>query len=396
MDDGTIGDGAMNDGDFMRSVLQRIATGPTMSTDLPRQDARRAMRLVLEGRADEVQAGIFLIALRMKRESDEELAGVLEALREGVQERPLALDTLLCLADPYDGYVRGTPVSPFLPAVLAACGVPTLSHGVAAMGPKFGATHAQVLTAAGATLPDAVDEAGARLEDPSCGWAYLDQRTISAELAALEPLRTRIVKRPCLTTLEVALCPFRPRGTRHLLTGFVHKAYPPVYAMLARVGEFDGAVIVRGVEGGVVPSLAQASRAYASGPDGVPVEFALEPGALGIAQTERAVPLPALDAPIGSGVRPVGRPADDALARIATEAARTGLSALAGEPGAARDSLVYAGAVALHGLGRVDGLAAGAEVVRAALDDGRAAARFAAGCPEWPGRQSQPERASSL
>jgi len=367
---------AMDDENFMRSVLQRIATGPTMSTDLPREDARHAMQLILDGRADEVQAGIFLIALRMKRESDEELAGVLEAIRDGVSERALAVDVLLCLADPYDGYVRGTPVAPFLPAVLAACGVPTLSHGVPAMGPKFGATHAQVLSAAGIGLPEDADAAAARLEDPACGWAYLDQHAIAPRLAALEGLRTRIVKRPCLTTLEVALCPFRPRGSRHLLTGFVHKAYPPVYAMLARVGGFDGAVIVRGVEGGVVPSLAQASRGYVSGADGEPVEFALEPGALGIVHTERAVPLPPLDAPIGSGVRPSARPATDALARIATEAARTGRAALAGETGPARDSLVYAGAVALYGLGRADTLVDGAAAVRAVLDDGQAEARF--------------------
>jgi len=371
----------MNDSDFLRGVLQRIATGPTMSTDLPREDARRAMQLILDGVADEVQAGIFLIALRMKRESDAELAGVLDAVRSDVPVHALDVETLLCLADPYDGYVRGTPASPFLPAVLAALGVPTLSHGVPAMGPKFGATHAQVLTAAGATLPADIDEAGTRLQDAACGWAYLDQGAMAPKLAALHELRTRIVKRPCLTTLEVAVCPFAPRGSRHLLTGFVHKAYPPVYAMLAQEGGFDSAVIVRGVEGGVVPSLAQVSRGYTSRGDAEPVEFALDPAELGIVQGDRAVPLPPLDASIGSGVRPVNRPADDALSRIATEGARTGLAALAGEHGPARDSLVYAGAVALFGLDRVEGLAAGAEAVRAVLDDGRAAAHFAAGCP---------------
>jgi len=66
----------------MRSFLQRIATGPELSKDLSREEARVGMRLVLDGLVDPVQAGIFLIALRMKRETDDENCGVLDALRE--------------------------------------------------------------------------------------------------------------------------------------------------------------------------------------------------------------------------------------------------------------------------------------------------------------------------
>ena len=49
----------MTDDEFMRDVLQRIATGPTLSKDLPREDATRAMQIILDGKADEVQAEIF-------------------------------------------------------------------------------------------------------------------------------------------------------------------------------------------------------------------------------------------------------------------------------------------------------------------------------------------------
>jgi len=37
----------------------------------------------------------------------------------------------------------------------------------------------------------------------------------------------------------------------------VHKPYPRIYALLARHAGFDSALLVRGVEGGVVPSLRQ-------------------------------------------------------------------------------------------------------------------------------------------
>ncbi|GIT27003.1 MAG: hypothetical protein CM1200mP41_30470 [Gammaproteobacteria bacterium] len=64
----------------MRQFLQQIATGPALSKDPSVTDARLGMEYILDGRADEVQAAIFLIALRMKRETIEELHGVLQAL----------------------------------------------------------------------------------------------------------------------------------------------------------------------------------------------------------------------------------------------------------------------------------------------------------------------------
>lgn len=363
--------------DFMRSVLQRIATGPTMSKDLPRGDARRAMRELLDGSADPVRAGIFLIALRMKRESDDELAGILDAIRDGLPERALDVDTLVVLADPYDGYLRGVPVSPFLPVVLAACGLAVLTHGVRAMGPKFGATHRQVLEAAGVDANPSLEVAAARLEDPAVGWAHVDQAELAPELAALRGLRTRIVKRPCLTTVEVAVNPFVPRASSVLATGYVHKGYPPVYARLAAAGGFARSVIVRGVEGGVVPSLSQAARYFTSA-DGESLEQVdIEPGTLGIAREERAVALPAaLAARAEERVRSVSEEGDDFALELARHAAQVGRAALDGEAGAARDALVYAGAVVLAGAGFAASMADGAERVRGVLDDGSASTRL--------------------
>jgi len=362
---------------FLREVLQRIATGPTMSKDLSRGEARRAMRLLLGGRADEVQAGIFLIALRMKRETDEELGGILEAIHDGVEPIDVDVDALATIVDPYDGYLRGTPVTAFLPAVLAACELPTLTHGMRAMGPKFGATQALVLDAADAPLAPTMAAARDALADPAVGWCHVLQSTIAPELAALEGLRTRIVKRPCLTTIEVAVRAFRPNGPSHLVTGFVHKGYPPVYARLAASGGFDTSTIVRGVEGGVAPSLAQESRVFTSRDDGQLNEIVLDPAAIGLVHEERAVPLPAeLADDETRTVRSVRAPDNPFAVRLARHAAEVGLAALDGKAGHARDSLVYAGAVALLGTRRVRSLAEGAARVREALDDGSARTRL--------------------
>ncbi len=53
----------------MDAILQGIATGPELNKNISQSEARCAMELILERQVDPVQAGIFLIALRMKRET---------------------------------------------------------------------------------------------------------------------------------------------------------------------------------------------------------------------------------------------------------------------------------------------------------------------------------------
>jgi len=115
---------------LMRSIIQRIATGPELSKDISFEEARVGMRAILDGEIDPVQAGIFLIALRMKRETDDENLGVFEAIREVTTVATAEADEVIDVADPYDGYTRSLPPSPFLPALLAECGVAAVSHGV--------------------------------------------------------------------------------------------------------------------------------------------------------------------------------------------------------------------------------------------------------------------------
>lgn len=354
----------------MRSILQRIATGPTLSKDISREEARAGMRFILDGRVDPVQAGVFLIALRMKRETDDEMRGLLEAIHEATHSVAAPVDEVVDIADPYDGFNRTLPASPFLPAVLAACGVSTLSHGVESMGPKYGVTHRQVLRAAGLPVDLTVEEAARRLGDPDCGWAYVDQRAFSPKLHQLAGLRTLIVKRPAITTAEVLARPIRGRKRTHLVTGYVHKPYPRIYAMLARDAGFDSALLIRGVEGGVVPSLRQKGKAFHYHARGAEEATEFDPAEWGIEQTLRAPQVS------GAADNPDGEEASVLdTAAVATAAAAAGMDALRGAPGATRDALVCAGALCLWHLHRHDTLPAAANAVRHVLDSGAALAR---------------------
>ena len=357
----------------MRSYIQRVATGPEYSKDISFEEARDAMRHILDGTADPVQAGIFLIALRMKRETLDENGGSLQAIIDASNIVTADVDHVIDVADPYDGYTRGLPVSPFIPAVLAACGLPSVSHGAEAVGPKYGATHRKVLRAAGVNVDFDMQQALAKINDTEVAWAYLDQKTICPALHNLIPLRTQIVKRPVITTVEVLIGPVRGKKTTTLMTGYVHKPYPPVYEHIAKLSGFDSAVLVRGVEGGVIPSLKQESKYFQYQNKGELVEIEIHPDQINIQQDVRAVPLPVLE--------PAKLAGDDTAAKIdtdqlASEAAKVGIEALQGKQGPARDSLIYSTAIMLTHMSIEKDLQASAEKVRAVLDSGKAYAHF--------------------
>ncbi len=359
---------------MMHSIIQRIATGPDLSKDISEEEARLGMLGVLEHAVDPVRAAIFLIALRMKRETREENRGALQAFLDTTDRVTAEVDELLDLADPYDGYNRTLPASPFLAPVLAEAGVPVVTHGLDRVGPKFGITHRHVLAAAGVEVDLDPRAAAERLSDPALGWTYVDQARYNPRLHALIDLRRKMVKRSVITTVEVLAKPVQARCKTHFATGYVHKPYPPVYADLARHAGFDSALLVRGVEGGVIPSLRQPGKYFAYRDRGQERACDFDPASMGIAQEHRCVPIPEdiPQSPKGEGAITVTD--TEAGARRAAE---LGLAALGGEQGPTYDSLVCSGGLMLLHLGRVATLAEGADRIRAILDSGRAARRVA-------------------
>lgn len=371
--------------------IGRIATGPTLSKDLTRDEARDAMSQILAGDADPAQAAVILIALRMKRETHDELCGVLDALRASAVRASAPVDDLVDMAEPYNGYLRHLPAAPFVPAVLAACGVPCVLHGCRDAGPKWGVTGHRILAAAGTRVDVTPAEAAARVA--GAGWAYVDLPRFSPSLAALARLRALIVKRPCLSLLEKLIAPITPRpgGRIHLWIGYAHREYPEILERLARDFGYASMLAVRGVEGGVTTSTAgRVKGARFSGPgplEDVTIDAAEALGGPTVLRVPELPPYPpgpdaSPDAP------PDAHAADDegagsapSVARLtawADAAAVAGRAALDGQPGPTADMLVVAAAAMLHHLGRVPDLAQGAAQARASLTSGSARARFEA------------------
>ncbi|WP_020394985.1 anthranilate phosphoribosyltransferase [Thiolinea disciformis] len=359
----------------LRQCIQKVATGPEYSKDLTYDEAYYAMRHLLDPEVDPVQAAIYLIALRMKRETDEENRGTLQALIDTAEIRIAKVAEIIDLSDPYDGYARGVPASSFAPAVFAALGIPTVLHGLKQVGPKYGATHHLILKAAGLSVDLTPDQAQQQLE--KIGWTYIDQAQFAPQLYALVPLRQRMIKRQVLTTVETLLAPIRGSEKTHYISGYVHQAYPPIYAALAKQAGFASAAFIRGVEGGVIPSLQQAGKLfYYRNPDEALQQLNIDPQTIGIEATTRAIPLPE-NLPAAPMISDEIASMVDSAA-LAQSSAKQGLAALAGERGLMYDSLVYVCAIGLLHLQHYETLLEAANAVRVVLDSGKALKLFRA------------------
>lgn len=340
-------------------AIKKVATGPHLSKDLTLEEARTAMTEILSGEADEVQAAIVFIALRMKTETNEENLGILQALQASTEQQQSSVEHLINISDPFNGFNRHCPIMAFLPAVLAASGLPALSQGVKEMGPKFGVTHSQVLAHAGVNVDLSINEATAMINDVNIGWSFLDQKQATPSLYALMDLRTRIIKRPSLATLEKMIMPIKATKN-HLQIGFVHKAYPPVLGWLSHQADFDTSLIVRGIEGGILPTLREPANCFRAIADDFQ-DCCFDPTEFGIEQSTRGqLPLQ------GEEV-------------TAVETVELAMQALNGQTGTAFDSLVYGAAMALWHTGFQSTQQAAAEHVRDVIKSGKAKAHFEQG-----------------
>ena len=356
----------------MTSIIQRVATGPQMSKSISYDEARAGMHLVLAELADPIQSAVFLIGLRVKRETDDENKGVLQGIRDNTKTVVADVDELVDIADPYNGYGRSLPSSPFLPVLLAEAGAPAVSHGIETVGPKFGVTHNQVLQAAGVSVELTGEEAGKQISNPEIGWAYVDQSSFCPSLFELADFRKRIVKRAAISTAEVLTGPVRGRKKTHLLTGYVHNEYPPIYTMLARHSGFDSALLLRGTEGGVTPSLRKRGEFVRYWEQGEDTVVEADPAEIGIEQVNRLVPIP--PALLPKKDREFGP--DENNAEIAKLAAKEGLAALEGKNSPTSDALLYSASLTLWHLGRYDSVPDAAFVVRKILSSGTTVERF--------------------
>jgi anthranilate phosphoribosyltransferase len=223
------------------AYIKEIGRGKEGARSLNQEQAYDLMSQVLDGRVTDLEVGAFAMAMRIKGESTEELAGFLDA----VQERcvPLRPATPMVVLPSYNGARKLPNLTALLALLLAQDGVPVLVHGPARDPGRV--TTAEVFHDLG--LPVAHDGT-----DIPHAWArhepvFIATETMCPSLARLLDARWVIGLRNPGHTVAKLIDPTRG-GAAFRLVNYTHPEYgKALTAFLQHTGA--NAMLMRGTEG---------------------------------------------------------------------------------------------------------------------------------------------------
>ena len=224
-------------------IIRVIGRGRKLRRDLTAEEAADAMRLILgDSSVSEAQIGAFLVTMRVKDESAEELRGFLQGVADYLVPLKPDVENLLDLALPYDGKARYLQTGVMAAMVLASAGVPVLLHGADNIPTKCGVGPLNLLRALGYEADKTPESVGEDLRETNFG--VLNVAHVLPRWTDLTPIRHHFGLRTLMNTIEKL---FNPARAPLHISGFYHGSYLP---RLTLPGSRDNWVIL-GEEGGV-------------------------------------------------------------------------------------------------------------------------------------------------
>jgi anthranilate phosphoribosyltransferase len=326
----------------IQSALAHLLDG----VDLSREEARAVMGSIMAGEATPAQIGGFLVALRLKGETAEEIAGCAEAMREhALPVRPQRDDLVDTAGTGGDG-ARTINISTAAALVAAAAGAGVAKHGNRAVSSASGS--ADVLEALGFNLDLPAERIAASIDE--LGFGFLFAPTHHPAMRHAAPVRRELAARTVFNVLGPLT---NPAGARAQVVGvYAPELVPTIATVLASLGA-RRAFVVHGA-GGIDELSPLGPNLVCEVVEGGVRERTIDPLELGI-------PRCAPEELTG------GSPEENAAAIRAV---------FAGADGGRRSAILLnaAGAIAAGGL--AEDLREGLELARAALDSGAASARL--------------------
>ncbi len=322
----------------MRAILAKVATGATLDAD----EAERAFDIIMSGEATHAQIGAFLMGLRVRGETVDEITGAVRIMRRKalhVEAPPGAIDVVGTGGDAAGTYNISTAAA----LVVAGCGVPVAKHGNRAVSSKSGA--ADVLTALGVNLE--ADMSLVRKAIWEAGIGFLMAPRHHTAMRHVGPVRVELGVRTIFNLLGPLS---NPAGVKRQFTGaFSRDWIAPMAKVLGNVG-CQAAWVVHGSDG--LDELTTTGPSYVAAlKDGKVRTFEVAPEDAGLPRVE----------------------ADDLKGGSPEENAAALRALLAGTPGPYRDIVLFNAAGALLVAGKVNKLAAGVILAAQSIDDGQAA-----------------------
>jgi anthranilate phosphoribosyltransferase len=328
----------------MQTTLARLLDGHNLTRD----EAREAMNTIMSGEATPAQIGGFLVALRLKGETAEEIAGCAEAMRAHVLAVHPKREDLVDTAGTGGDGGRTFNISTAAALVAAAAGAGVAKHGNRAVSSASGS--ADVLEALGFELELPPDRIAHSID--TLGFGFLFAPTHHPAMKHAAPVRKELAARTVFNVLGPLT---NPAGARAQVVGVYS---PDLVKTLAEVLAALGArraFVVHGAGGIDELSPAGPNLVYEVVNGGVR-EREIDPLELGIA---RCAP----------EVLRGGSPEENAAAIR---------EVFAGGDGGRRDAILLNAAGAIAAGGHAEDLREGLELARHAVESGAAAERLEA------------------
>ena len=221
--------------------IKILGKGKKGARPLTQDEAYRAMKMILANEVLPIQLGAFLMLMRVKEETCEELAGFVQAVRESLRFQPAVKVDLDWSS--YAGKRRHLPWFLLSTLLLAENGITVFMHG--AGGHTQGRVYTEnVLKALGLKPARSMAEAEQQLSADR--FSYLSLEHICPALYDMINLRPTMGLRSPVHTLVRLLNPF---NASHTIQGIFHPSYRQVHQHAALLlGDRNMAVLK--VEGG--------------------------------------------------------------------------------------------------------------------------------------------------
>ncbi|HEY8029938.1 MAG TPA: anthranilate phosphoribosyltransferase [Gaiellaceae bacterium] len=314
--------------------------------DLTRDEACEAMRTIMRGEATPAQIAGFLVALRTKGETADEIAGCAEAMREHVLRVNPKRDDLVDIVGTGGDGANTYNISTAAALVAAGAGAAIAKHGNRAASSASGA--ADVLEALGFRLELPPERIERSIDELGFGFLFAQAHHPAMKHAA--PVRRELATRTVFNVLGPLT---NPAGARALMLGVYSPELTRTLAeALVRLG-VERAYVVHGA-GGIDELSPCGPNLVCEVENGSVREYELDPLDLGV---ERCDPAELRG----------GDPASNAAALRAV---------LAGQDGGHRSAVILNAAGGIAAAGHAESLREGIVRAREAIDSGEAAARL--------------------
>jgi anthranilate phosphoribosyltransferase len=237
---------------FIKEIGRGVKGARSMSCD----DARLLYGAMLDGRVSDLELGAILLAMRIKGESVDEIAGFMDAAESAFPPLPSPPGSWAPVIIPsYNGARKLANLTPLLAWLLAREGVPVLIHGVRQDPGRV--TTAEILAEMGVKpAGSAAEMLEAFAQRRPC---FMPIETLAPKLAHQLSLRRILGVRNSTHTLVKILQPFDGPALR--LVSYTHPEYLTMlsayFGSAAPAGRGD-AFLMRGTEG---ETVANANRA---------------------------------------------------------------------------------------------------------------------------------------